>query len=338
MRPSGYKSDEFIHFIYCNGEKREVKGDKKRSMPKQDLVEVSFSEIETMNLNNKGKSISYARNNVVNVERYMLWYWSPIIGSNAIMLFLHLWEYCNQDEGVDICYPKISELCEKMNVSRPTLIKILNKLEENNFILQIHRLNKKNNMKETSPIFKLRQTIPLLSKEQYNQLSNNLQKKHDDYMEKFSDNQSLDHFSYNAKETKEELKLKGDLIVSKKARKEIDDIIEADQDMEYLLSILPPRFKETLKQDEWIDELEKCSVSKPMRDVFFTNTATLFDGNLLTAHIVAKDESSRDCLAESSVPHIDQKIRSALENLYGQVSKIEYYTVKEYIIKIKKGN
>jgi hypothetical protein len=61
-----------------------------------------------MNHNKNGESIPYSRNNVVNLEGYLLWYWSPIIGGEAIILFLHLWEYCNQDEGVDICYPKIT--------------------------------------------------------------------------------------------------------------------------------------------------------------------------------------------------------------------------------------
>ncbi|NYV66550.1 helix-turn-helix domain-containing protein [Bacillus sp. Gen3] len=340
MKPVSYKDDEFIHFIYKDkGEfVQRGKGENKKEYPKKEKIEIPFNEIEKMNLNKNGESIPYSRNNVVNLERYLLWYWSPIIGGEAIILFLHLWEYCNQDEGVDICYPKITELCEKMGKSRPTINKILETLEENNFLVVIHRLNKESNNRETSPIYKLRQTVPLLSKEQYLKLSPKLQAKHDEYMQKFVNDKQLEYFTYDVNETIETLLSKGDKIISKSARAKIKEIINSEKQTEHLISILPESIRLTLKRDSLLDALERVGMSKPMRDTFYKDMMSIYIEETETVHLLVNDNNLLELLSNETSSFGIDRLFSALQILYNiENMKIEYYTIEQYFYKLMKG-
>jgi DNA-binding transcriptional ArsR family regulator len=342
MKPNGYKEEEFIHFIRQNtGEYVEVKSvkDSTRKHPKYEMYEIPFASINTMQLDKYGENIPFTRNNVVNLERYILRYWQPLIGSNAVMLLLNLWEYCNRDEGVDICYPKTSELAELMGVSKPTITNTLKVLEENNFIIIIHRLNKLANNKETSPIFKLRQTVPLLSKEQVRKLPPLLQKKHDEYIEKFGRGETeIQYFSHLPSETKGELLSVGDKLVSKKTRIHIESILESEQDAEYLLTILPNELRETMRKESFQEALEKVGISKPVIDVFFENVISICNHDSYTVDIIVRTSGHRDVLKKGVNERHTELVSKAVNELYGEgLFFINYYTVKDYIFKILKG-
>ncbi|MEK1828895.1 hypothetical protein AAAC51_07040 [Priestia megaterium] len=72
------------------------------------------------------------------------------------------------------------------------------------------------NNKETSPIYKIRQTIPMLSKEQYNGLPSYLKDKHDIFMKKYGTDAKMDYFQHDSKEVIGDLLSRSEKIVSKK--------------------------------------------------------------------------------------------------------------------------
>lgn len=340
MKPTEYKEGEFIHFIReKTGEVCEVnsKNDSRRKHPKHDMYEIYFDEIESINLDSKGVNIPFARKNVINIERYMFKYWQPIIGSDAIMLYLNLWEYCDERNGVNMCYPKMSELAQKMGRSVPNIRKNLTILEENNFTIVIHRLNKLANNGETSPLFILRETVPLLSREQYKQLPPILQKKHDEYMERFAKGAELELFQSNSRRTIEELIQGGDKIISKKTREEINEIIQKQQDTEYLFANLSEEQQLNLRNESLHNAITEAGTSAPTFSMFYDKSLSLYDNG--TVHMIVKDKATRDFLESSN--HINESqrqiIQRALESLYGHVDKIELYVIEEYIVKVLKG-
>lgn len=325
-----YKKDEYIHFIYeKTGETKKVKAknESERDKPKHNLIEIPFSHIEAMNLNNRGEVVPYSAKNVINFSRYMAWYWCPIIGADACMLYMHLTEYC---DDTDICYPKLQELADKMKRSKPTITKLLAVLEENNFLVVIHRLNRLANNKETSPIYKLRQTIPLLSKEQYRMLPEKLQDKHDDFMDKYGKYANQELFAFDSSETWNELVGSGEKIISKSTRKKIRDIMYKEQDREYLLTNL----EDNVKTDDFHNELMQL-VSKPTFDMMYKDTMTVLESPLI-AHVIVPSEDTRDYLKESETQL--NKLITACRNLFGDsVADIEIYTTRDYIFKMERG-
>lgn len=331
MRPSGYKADEYIHYI-----QRPVKSEDKTKM---ELYEIPFEEIERMNLNKVGNEISYTNMNVVNLERYMLYYWIHIIGSDCILLYLHLWDFCNKDEGVDICYPKMTELEQRMGLSRPTLIKKIKTLEENNFLIQIHRINKQNK-KETSPIFKLRQTIPLLSKEQYHKLPKLIQKKHDEYMDKFASDRHMEWFNPTGKDTREEMiQWFGDPIITKKMRQEMEKTLRSTEAEEFIRTQLPDRLKETLHTDQEIQRpfIEEQIWSKPTAELYFKDLMSTYIEETATVHLIARDKEQKNFLEEVIIINQLNKLVDGFHEIYPLVKHFQCFTRDQYVIKIKKG-
>lgn len=340
-KPEGYKEDEFIHFIRKESQDNKIKvikeDGKKYELPSKDMYEIPFSDIESVNLNVRGTSVTFSRNNVVNLERYMLWYWSPIIGGNAIILYLHLWEYCNQDDGVNICYPKLSELAMKLGIKDTrTIVRLLNKLQENNFLIWAYRLNKMNNHKEDSPVYKLRETVPLLSKEQVEKLSPKLKKKHEKYMEKFSKPEHLERFTYDYSETLENLTEKSDMIVSSKTRKMIDQALEQQKDNEMLLKIIPENsiFVHT---EQFHEELEKVGVAKPSREFYYMDVSVVYEKTTDIVYVLLPTQNMKEYFVNDLKPQNLELLEKSLNNMFDEYETLKFVTVKNYIVQKMKS-
>ena len=325
VKPKDYKDDEFRHVLY--------KGNKK------ELVEIPFHEVEKINLNNKGKSVPFGNKNVVNLNRYMLRYWTPIIGSNAVLLYLHLWEFCI-DEGVDMCYAKTEYLAEKMKLSKPTILSALQALEDNNFIFRIRRFNLLGSKKETSPLIILRETIPLLSREQYHTLPKSIQEMHDKYMEKFAKEETMDMFSYDSVNTYKRLHYVGDKIVSKKARAKLDAVLANDEQEDYLMDILPDELKSTLTPHDILKEkLLEGGFSTASAFGFFDGAIMIYNEKIKTIEMLMIHSAQIAFTSESINVNTDKRLLKCIELIYGEieVSEIVMYSIKNYIIKIMKS-
>ena len=327
LKHKKYKDEEFEHF-------REMISEKTK---RKEKIVIPFKEIESLNLNNNGVNIPFSRTNVVNVERYMLWYWCPIIGSDAIMLFIHLWEYCDQNEGVDICYPKLEELKDKLGISRPKLNRLTTILDENNFLIKFQRLNKLDNNSQTSPIFKLRSTVPMLSEEQIQKLSPKLKEKHDEYLEKFGNGDiKIDRFNHDFSLTLQKLEKNGDILVSKKARERIKRLIEQEKAISYLMGYIEP---------ERVLDAEKIKIisvtrymSKPVFEAFFKNAVFIQCHYPYDIDVVMDDIEYNRYQELGKHGKSLENLNKAINEYLGMEVNLKIHKIEQYIVKTLKAH
>lgn len=326
-----YKEHEFVHFVKeYTGEVDVIetkKGERRRK--KFNMREIPFTDIISVNLNTKGKSIPFSSNGVINVNRYMFWFWTPLIGSDAISLYTLLNEYC--DDETDFCYPKEGELAERLGVSIPTVDKKADLLEEHNFIYVISRLNKLNSNRSTSNLYKVRKTIPLLSRELYLKLPDYLRKKHDDFMKRYANGEMMDYFSHDSNKTATSLLVRSERIITKKEREKINAIIENAQQAEYILVNLSASQQ---MYSEKIRELLKENWSKPSYESFFSDAIAVYDKETNQVDFIVNE------LAKEVI-NSNQSYKGRLSTIFYQVydslvKDMSVYTFKEYIIKIER--
>ena len=323
-KPSWYKEDEYIHLLYTGN--------------KEEMIEISFRDILKVNLNKRGESIPYTRENVINMERYVLNYWQPLIGSDAVLLYYHLWEYCRIEDGIDICWPKVTELMERMKRSKGNIVKNLQILEDNNFILTVHRIDRKSS-KQSSNIYKLRNTIPMLSREQYYQLPEFLQKKHDEYMEKYGQDVQMEIFKYASSETYKALKTEGDKIISAKTRAEIKKALQNQEYEEYLQRMLSEEIKQTLWHGSDIADrlVRNKKMSKPSAENYLSGVICLYEANIKTVYLLYPYKSKRDLVLEAIKGRTSEAvILDVLIEQYRDICDVRYLTLEQYIIEKKK--
>ncbi|MCY7949010.1 helix-turn-helix domain-containing protein [Bacillus atrophaeus] len=341
-RPSNYDAEGYVHFIEKRtGSTHKIgHGENQRDMPDKEMYEIPFDYIERLNLNKVGNEIPFSMNNVWNVERYMAYYWKQIIGAEAIFVYYQLWEYCDKDNGVDICFPKMSELAERCGISKGSLIDKIKRLEENNFLIQVHRLNKRVNNKEDSPIFKLRRTIPLLSKEQYKKLKPFMRKKHDKYMEEFANNSHLEYYTLKGEEVLNDLiDNYGDRIITSKTRKEIKDTLLSAEAEEYILDNLPENLKNSMMSSKEFSDflIDNRVYSKPSTEYLFKDTMVVYDSSIMTLYLIIKEKEACQYLSEVIIEKDREKLQFALEKYYPSIYEIKCFTRDQFIIKILKG-
>lgn len=341
-RPDGYDVDGYTHFIERVNDKSSdlIDSDKNaKKMPDKDMYEIDFNYIEKLNLNKIGNEIPSLVRNVWNVDRYMAYYWKAIMDADCILVWHQLWEYCDMDNGVDICYPKMKELAQRCSISKGTLISKIKKLEENNFLIQIHRLNRRNGNREDSPIFKLRRTIPLLSRQQYEKLNPFLKNKHDEYMEKFASDTSMEIFEQNGNETKQDvIDSVGDRIISKKRRKAVNEMLKSEERESFILASLPTYMKDTIIEDlELRDSLVEKGMGKPSADTYFKDTITFYDRHSNIVHLIFPHDTNKEFTKSMLNSHGYNKLMEVLIDKYDSVYDIKYFTAEQYIIHIMKG-
>lgn len=328
MSNQNYKADEFTHFIQKRVRTRKIrnKDGVDKIIPEYERYEIPFEEIVKLDLNGSSKSIPYTIQNVVNLERYMLWYWSPIIGGECVILYLHLWEYCNKEENIDICYPKIDELCDKMKMSRPTLLNKIKILEENNFLIQIQRINKKYNKRQTSPLFKLRQTVPLLTVDQYNGLPEKIKSKHDEYMNKFAKGQIIqmkDHKINNSNSLLEN----SEILLTKESKKQINDVLEKEENMNILQKSLSSEQSELFTTTDSVQKtLTALSVSKPTIDLMYKDINLFLSNSNKTVYII---HGSLDILNLHLSKEYDW-LEKSIENTVNEIYQSEIDDLSEF--------
>lgn len=318
MLPKDYNEEDYIHFIR--------KG--------KELLEIPFNEVKSIDINKNGANILYTGNNVINVERYLLRYWCPVIKSDAIMLFLHLWEYCDKKKGVDICFPKINELSEKMGKSKPTITKLIDVLEENNFLIRIHRLSKLANNRETTSIYKLRQTVPLISKYQYSKLSKGIRDMHDEYIENFGSSGDMNLFQFDHEDAKELLYKVSDKIISKSSRKKIDSIIENEEAVSYLIEKVG---SEKFWANDTIKDNLQNILSKPSFETFYSGVTFICNEDN-KIDMIFPDEIRYDFYMEHNFQEQQDRLDKAVAISVGTEDfSIRKYKMKNYIVKILKS-
>lgn len=334
MPNNEYKYDEFIYFVEEPTDEFEevaVKGGKTRLRRKTTIREIPYEDIDSLDLEKRGEQVPFVHKHVINTPLYMLYYWSSIMGAEPCWLYLELLTYCRDDR--DFLWDKLKEIEEKMKCTRPTLNKHLQTLEDYNFIIRVRRFNKKNSNSETTPIIKVRQSVPLLSKDQYRMLSKRNQEQHDKFMEKYGKHSNMEEFHYDAKATKEELLKSSTIRATKKMHNKVDNLIKEDKAITYILTKLS--FAEEAKQSEF-HELVELRISKPAREKIYEESVVFYDEANGRVDVVLTDEGK--LVVDFSTEQQIKNLTPVFEELYEiEDFEIRFYSYEDYMLKLERG-
>lgn len=337
-----YKHDEFEYFIEQPTGEYEVTGAKsgsKRKRPITRKITIDYDEIDNLDLEKRGEQVPFSHKHVVNTPLYMLYYWSPVIGDRACWLYQQLLTYCREDR--DFLWDKLEELEYRVKMSRPTLNKHLDILEENNFIIKIHRWNKLDNKRQTSPIIKVRQTVPLLSEEQYNKLSENGKKHHDKFMSSYGKHSDMDSHTYDSNQTISELTVNGKVKVTNSMKSKINNLIREENAVHYITTKL--NSSEEMIVNEFhnlLSDKDVSGLSKPSYDTWMKDSFIIYSEKDNTVNIVLNSFAEKmfnDSLGQTYEP----MLKDIIKQLYGldveNYSGIIYYNFEEYMYKLEGG-
>ncbi|WP_168898267.1 hypothetical protein [Bacillus sp. ISTL8] len=331
-----YKADEFIYFVEePTGEFEETgaKGGTTRKKPITKKIIIDYDKIDSLDLELRGEQVPYTHKHVVNTPLYMLYYWSPIIGDRACWLYQQLLTYCREDR--DFLWDCLDELQYRTKMSRPTLNKHLDLLEDNNFIIKIHRLNKKDNSRQTTPIIKVRQTIPLLSKEQYMSLSKSSRERHDKFMEKYGRHSNMDELTYNVKETMDELLEGGKVKITQKMKRKVQSLMREEKALNYITTKL--EFSDGLKTDEFHEILASGKyMSKPSYETLMRDSLIFYDKDFCIDIIV--NSTAKQVFEDMKDAYLDM-FGSIIDELYGLSFgqyRCKFYSFEDYMYKLER--
>lgn len=181
-----YNPNDYTHYrIVSTGQLAEINretksGDKVKKFVTEEHI-ISFDDVLQIDLDNVGVNIRTNANDYILTDKYLTTYWLPLLGANAVMAYQILLGYCIAQDYV---WHELSDYQAQLGVSRPTLNKALDILEEHAFILRVWRKNNTNENSKTSPLIKVRQYVPLLSEELVEQLPKKLKESHAEYVKK----------------------------------------------------------------------------------------------------------------------------------------------------------
>ena len=157
-------------------------------------------------------------------------------------------------------------------------------------------------------------------------------------MEKFSKGTELERFTYDSNETLGELMTKSDRIITSKSRKEIEAILDKQDEEEFILNSLPDHLKDSLKtKKEFHEELIKTGMSKPSTETFFSDTMLVYDKNTYTVYLIVRNDNHKNFIESDLPDRSREKLQECLEGFYGSIYDVQVFTAKNYILKVLKG-
>ena len=129
--------------------------------PEQERVFFTEEDIKAISLDKYGTNIPYMDGELTILNNYFFDFWSYYLGAEGVALYAHLKRYTYGSK--DLCFPNLQLIGLKMGKSRPTILNYMEILEKYGFIMKFNVLNEDKDMKEESPIYKIRKKIPLLT-------------------------------------------------------------------------------------------------------------------------------------------------------------------------------
>ncbi|WP_066412777.1 DnaA N-terminal domain-containing protein [Sutcliffiella cohnii] len=278
-----------------------------------ELERIYFSEEEVRNfsLDKHGQHIPYVDGELTILNNYLFDFWGWYLKAEGLALYAHLKRHAYGKK--DWCFPNLELISMKMSKSVPTIRNYLELLERYGFIYKFGVLNKDNEGREESPIYKVRKQIPFLSEKLLNGdrtieidesqskhiqdaqrkeregLPERLLKDHEKYISEVmanGDKVSIDP-ELNFEEVYNELLKKGKLQTKKKTS--LEESKEMAIKMEYILD-------EITESDNIMWEAVKsyimARVSKPSYDTWFQSTfAVKHQSNI---YVFAPNEFAKD--------------------------------------------
>lgn len=158
---------------------------------KEVFIYLKEEDVMKFSLNSFAEDLPLMEGQFTMVNNYFIYYWQPFLKQGAFSLYITLKSFCYGEK--DYCFPSISRtLTAHSGQSVTTIRKNLNLLEEYGFIFRFytHSENKEKSG-EMTPIIKIRKNCPLLPNELIEKLPKPLRVKHDEFMEKYQNNNML---------------------------------------------------------------------------------------------------------------------------------------------------
>ncbi|MEK3822435.1 DnaA N-terminal domain-containing protein [Cytobacillus sp. FSL W8-0315] len=148
---------------------------------------ILFNEekVKEFSLDGYGQNIEFEDRNFTIIHNYLIHFWQHFLKADGLALFITLKSYCIEK---DYCWPALKTLQLQCSFGSVNTVKSrLSLLERYGFVFRFNCMSadeKKKNMDET-PIYKVRRRVPFLPKELYEELPEELKRRHDDFMEKY---------------------------------------------------------------------------------------------------------------------------------------------------------
>lgn len=272
-----YNAKRYIHFRYVPTGEYEIIEEKRNGKivhnrkPILEKQKLSFEDVKALNLDNYGRDVRTAADDFTLVHNYLLDFWGAIMGSEAVMLYIHLKRYCFA--GKDFCFPDMETIMAKMKKgSRTTINKYMDILEHYGFIVKIYRIDTERNNGFSSPFFKVRKYVPLLSQDLIEQLPKTLQKEHEKFLAKANGIELND--SFDPEVFIKDLMQSAKVMKSNHQKSKEEELKRKGKLMEYIISQLTSE-----EQERWFMILQdlQTKVSKPSFETWLQNSIILLD-------------------------------------------------------------
>ncbi|WP_209124494.1 DnaA N-terminal domain-containing protein [Alkalihalobacillus sp. BA299] len=283
-----------------------------------ELERIFFSEeeVKAFSLDKHGQHIPYVDGELTILNNYLFDFWGWYLKAEGLALYGHLKRHAYGKK--DWCFPNLELISLKMSKSVPTIRNYLELLERYGFIYKFGVLNKDNEGREESPLYKIRKKIPFLTEKLLNgdpsiqidtKLPKHIQEAQKKEKEGLPERLFKDHEKYvaemmanaesvsidvelNFEEVYNELLKRGQRQAKKKSALEQSKQLEIKKDF---------IFEEITESDKliWKAVLRfiEGKVSKPSFDTWFKNTfAVTRKSNI---YIFVPNEFSRDWISNN---------------------------------------
>jgi hypothetical protein len=323
---ANYKADKYTHFRTIRTgeyEKQKVKSAKKgeRMKPIMKKVEVPFEEVKNLRLDKIGRvAPTLDTEDFTIISNYLVDFWGAVMGNCPVDVYMHLKRHAYGKK--DYCYIDIEMVALKMGRSVNAVKGYISTLEEYGFVVQFNRMAKDDSL-DTSPLFKIRRYIPMLTQEMYDSLHPKLKKEHDKFMKQFED---INFSGSLINSEVGELVNDGRVINNKSIQEKIEKVIQEGQLQEYIMNTMSI---EQIEINEKIHIYMKEKISKPSYETWIGNTVFLLKSNM-KVHAFAPSEFARDWLANKYSDIIREYAISelGLDETWGSV---DVFLAKEYL-------
>lgn len=257
-------------------------GKQEKKVPVKQPKKEYYSEesILRFDLESHAKLLPDMNGNKTIVNNYLMRFWGPsfdpkcggIVSYTYIILLSYCWDK-------DYTWISLDTLAKQLTCSKPTVRKYLEILERAGFVIRFWREQEDDDRMSGTILVKVRQTLPLISRAQYNDLPKSLRKEHDRFLRRIKRESKLEFdLSHNYHEVYEQLRNE---VISVKnptgvLKEEIDQLEEYDEEYKSAKKKMS-----VAEEDSWKKVLDVISehISKPSFETWFGKSVAYSDEN-----------------------------------------------------------
>lgn len=309
----GYDHKRYIHFRNVptgEFETTYVKRNGKEIPVRKEIYErkeIKFDNIKKINLDNFGVDVRTHGEHFTMIHNYLMDFWIPIIGKNAALVYIAVKRYCFGLK--DFCYPDMETISQSLDLSRPTLNKAMDVLEEHGFIVKIFRYDKEANNSETTPLIKIRRFVPLLTEDLIDLLPHRVKENHNKFLatlngvyldEKIKTQEMYDILLDDSKS-----------INNRKKNELIQNLKKEGLLRESIIASLTPK---ELQEWEKVSEIIKGKIAKPSYDVWFKNSIIKIDSENKRVTLITPNRFVRENITSKHIEFLKEAASAVIDD------------------------